>query len=122
MERLVNNQRHVRFAAANCELREFRYKVDELAGGKETITERDLQALSQRLEMLSPEVGDASRASTLDKALQDELGNYVVNLRALQSALEKVRCIMLARKLQLESSRRHLHSVQGWVNAYGHTT
>jgi hypothetical protein len=46
----------------------------------------------------------------------------VTNLRALQSALEKVRCVMLARKMQLETKKNHLAGVRGWVSAYHRTT
>jgi hypothetical protein len=122
MERMMENQKHGRFAIANEELSEFLRRVDGLATGTETITEKDLQSLSQRLSTLAPEVGDASRGETLDGALQNEIAKYVKNLRALQFALEKVRCIMLARKVQLDGAKRHLHSLQGWVHAYNQTT
>jgi hypothetical protein len=118
----MENSKHARFTSANQELSEFLRRVDGLAAGTESITEGDLQALSNRLSVLAPEVGDASRGSTLDSALQDQIAIYVKNLRALQEALEKVRCVMIARKLQLEGSKRHLHALQGWVNAYNQTT
>lgn len=114
--------KHQRFASANKELSDFLAKVDCLTRGTESITERDLQNLSQRLATLAPEVGDASRGATLDKSLQDEIGRYVTNLRALQSALETLHCIMLARKLQLEAAKRHLDGVQNWVHTYSQTT
>jgi len=87
-----------------------------------SITEKDLQSLSQRLSSLSPEVGDASRGETLDTDLQCEIAEYVKSLRALQTALERVRCFMLARKLQIEGEKRHLEGLQGWVSAYRQTT
>jgi hypothetical protein len=118
---MMEDQKHVCFAAANIELSEFLRRVDGLASGTESITERDLQSLSRRLSTLAPEIGDASRGVTLNETLQDEIATYVKNLRALQTALEKVRCIMLARKMQLEGAKRHLHGLQGWVNAYHQT-
>jgi hypothetical protein len=118
----MENPRHARFAVANQELSEFLRRVDGLANGTESITERDLQSLSRRLSTLAPEVGDASRGATLDETLQNEIATYVKNLRALQIALERVRCIMLARKMQLDGAKRHLHGLQGWVNAYHQTT
>jgi hypothetical protein len=119
---MMENQKQGRFAAANEELSEFLQRVDGLAKGTESITEKDLQSLSQRLSTLAPEVGDASRGETLTPALQNEIANYVKNLCALQIALEKVRCIMLARKIQLDGAKRHLHGLQDWVNAYNQTT
>ena len=118
----MDRNKHERFLVANQELRDFLGKVEHLAKGTGTITDGDLKALSLRLSTLFPEVGDASRSETLDDNLRNEVAEYVKNLRALQVALESVRCIMLARKLQLEAARRHLNGLQGWVNAYGQTT
>jgi ABC-type phosphate transport system auxiliary subunit len=122
MERMMDNNKHERFLAANQELRDFLRRVEDLAKGAGTITDKDLKTLSQRLSTLAPEVGDAARGETLDAGLRTEVAEYVGNLRRLQSALEKVRCIMLARKMELEGAKRHLHGLQGWVNAYSQTT
>ena len=122
MPNKLPDQKHARFAIANEDLSEFLRRVDGLAAGTASITEGDLLALSHRLSTIAPEVGDASRGETLDTALQEEIGRYVKNLRALQEALEKVRCVMLARKMQIESAKRHLHGLQSWVNAYNQTT
>src|SRR5579863_675693 len=102
MERLMNQPKHERFLSANQELRDFLRGVENLANGTGTTTDGDLKALSQRLSNLAPEIGDASHSETLDAGLRNEVAEYVKNLRAVQIALEKVRCIMLARKLQLE--------------------
>jgi predicted nucleic acid-binding Zn-ribbon protein len=122
VERLMGAEKHERFVSANDELRDFLHRVEGLASGTCSIGESDLQSLSQRLSNLAPEIGDASRGETLDADLQNEIAKYVKNLRALQTALEKVRCFMLARKMQLEAEKRHLDGLQGWVNAYNQTT
>jgi hypothetical protein len=117
----MDNDKHERFLSANKELRDFLQRVEGLASGTCSINERDLKALSQRLSTLAPEIGDADRVETLDADLRNEMAQYVNNLRALQIALDKVRCVMLARKVQLESQTRHLFGLQGWVNAYNQT-
>jgi len=117
----MDQHKHERFLAANQELRDFLRRVEGLTTGTRSITEVDLTALSQRLSTLAPEVGDASRSETLNGDQRDEVAQYVNNLRALQIALEKVRCVMLARKMQLETEKRHLNGLQGWVNAYHQT-
>jgi len=122
MERVMDPQKRERFDVANQELADFLERIDGLANGMTSVTEKDLQGLSQRLLMLAPEVGDASRGVTLDEELQDEVGKYVKNLRSLQIGLEKLRCVMLARRTQLDNERRHLYSLQEWVNAYNQTT
>jgi len=118
----MESNKHERFFSANKELRDFLQRVEGLASGTCSISERDLQALSRRLSTLAPEIGDASRGETLDTGMRNEVAEYVRNLRALQTALEKVRCVMLARKTQIETQRRHLDGLQGWVNAYRQTT
>jgi hypothetical protein len=124
MERVMRQTKelkHEQFAAANDELRGFLHRVDGLARGTESVSEGDLRSVSQRIANLAPEVGDASRGATLDEPLRQEIAEYVRNLRALQTALEKVRCVMLARKAHLESAKRHVVGVKGWVDAYNHT-
>ena len=118
----MERNKRERFLAANQELRDFLRRAEGLMTGTSTISEGDLQSLSRHLSTLAPEVGDASRSETLDAGLRNEVAEYVNNLRALQTALEKVRCVMLARKMQLETERRHLDGLQGWVNAYHQTT
>jgi hypothetical protein len=118
----TEKQKHERFLAANEELRVFLRRVDGLALGTESITEGDLQALSRRMSTLSPEVGDAARGEILDESLRNEIGEYVKNLRALQKALETLRCNMLARKAQFDGAKRHLDGVQNWIDAYHQTT
>ena len=122
MPSVTGTPKHERFAAANEELRGFLERVDGVANGIASVTDGDLRAVSQRIANLSPEVGDASRGETLDSQLQMEIDEYVRNLRSLQNALEKVRCIVMARKAQLESSKRHLDGLQSGMNAYNQTT
>jgi len=115
-----------RVNAANRELNEFLRKVDGLSKGTEAITEHDLQSLSQLLSTLAPEVAKVLNTSAPAQGRQDdqqgELLGYFENLRTLQTALETVRCVMLARKTELDGARRHLHGLQSWVNAYNQTT
>jgi ABC-type phosphate transport system auxiliary subunit len=121
MKQMGQDLKHERFVAANEELRGFLHRVDGLVRGTDSVSEGDLRSVSQRIANLAPEVGDASRGANLDAQLQQEIAEYVRNLRALQTALEKVRCVMLARKLQIESAKRHVEGVKGWVEAYTHT-
>src|SRR5258708_35926334 len=122
MERLMECLIHERFLSANQELIDFLHQVDGLTNGTSSITEKDLRSLSERISSLAPDVGDASRGETLDAGLQQEIAEYVKNLRPLQAALEKVNCFMLARKMQLKDEKRHLPSLQRLVKLYRHTT
>ena len=99
---------------ANEELRDFLRQAKVLADKSDTIREADVLALSTRIAGNAPEVGDASRGETLDAGLRVEIGEYVKNLRAVQSTLERVRCEIFAQKLQMEMVNRHLDNLPGW--------
>jgi hypothetical protein len=118
----MDGKSYERFTTANQELGEFLRKVDGLVNGSDSINEEDLLFLSKRLSTLAPEVENTPPLETRAEPLPGEVAEYVKNLRALQLALETVRCVMLARKVQLENAKRHLHGLQGWVNAYQQTT
>jgi len=109
----MENQTHARFLAANQELRDFLRRVASPANGTGKATEEDLEKISLRLMNLAPEVGDASRSETLDTGLLSEVAEYVMNLRALHRALEKVRGVMPARRAQSESKKRRTNEIQG---------
>ena len=119
---MIEPRPHVRFLAANQELRVFLARVEAQANGTGTVTACYLQVLARRLQNTAPEVGDASRSETLDSGLQLELAEYVRNLRALQAGLERVRYVMFARRAQTEAARLRMDGLQGWVNAYRQTT
>jgi septal ring factor EnvC (AmiA/AmiB activator) len=122
MEWWMNNQIHARFQSANQKLRDFLRRAEGLATRSGTVTERDLKQFSLRLITLAPEIGDASRSATLDTSLQQEIAEYVKNLRALQGALERVRCVMLARQVQLGAAKGRMDGLQGWVDLDPQTT
>ena len=112
----MENQTHARFLSANQELRDFLRRAEGMANKAGTVSEEDLEKISLRLMNLGPEVGDASRSETLDAGLLSEVAEYVKNLKALQSALEKVRGVMLARRARLESKKRRPDGLQGWFD------
>lgn len=118
----MENQTHERFYSANQELRDFLRRAEGLAKKRGTVSEEELETISQCLLNLSPEVGDASRSETLDAGLQGEIAEYVKNLRALQGALEKGRSVMLARRMQSEAKNRRSNGHHGWVHVRPQTT
>jgi hypothetical protein len=122
MERVMDTQRQEQFVVANRELCLFLQRVDGLAHGTESVTEEDMLSLSRRLSTITPQVGDILASQANDEGQPNEIAEYIKNLRALQTALETVRVIMLAQKVHLDGARRHLQGLQGWVNAYQQTT
>lgn len=90
---------HERFTAANDMLRGFLKRLVQESNFSESVSEGDLRAVSEQICNPVSQVGEASRRATLDGYLQQQIAEYVHNLRALQDALEKMQCLLLARKL-----------------------
>ncbi|HVA94223.1 MAG TPA: hypothetical protein VNI36_04895 [Candidatus Dormibacteraeota bacterium] len=111
---MMKIQSNERCHTANEELRDFLRQAEVLADKSGTVREADVIALSSRLAGNAPEVGDASRGETLDAGLRVEIGEYVKNLRAVQSTIERVRYEILAHKLQTEMVNRQHDNLPGW--------
>jgi hypothetical protein len=118
----MENQTHERFFSANQELRDFLRRAEVLVKKRGTVSDEELETISQCLLNLSPEVGDASRSETLDPSLQREIAEYVKNLKAFLCALEKVRSIKLARRAQLKATKGPAGGLHGWVHVRPQTT
>jgi hypothetical protein len=110
-----------RFLSANRELRNFLERLDAMVHGTGEVGPGELRAIGRLLEIMSPEIGEASHAVSADAALQAQIQEYVGNLRALQASLERVRCVMFARLTQIDAARQHMDGLQGWANAYRQT-
>lgn len=117
----MERAKHKRFFAANQELRDLLRRAEGLASWSDTASEEELKAIWHRLLDLAPEVEEGSGCEMLDALLQEEIAAYVKNLRALQQAVETIRCVMLARHAQPQAARLHLHGLEGWVHAYHQT-
>jgi hypothetical protein len=118
----MENQTHGRFFLANQELRDFLRRAEVLAKKRGTVSDEELETISQCLLNLSPGVGDAARGETLDSGLQGEIAEYVKNLKAFLGALEKVRSIMLARRAQLKAPKGQTAGLHGWIHVRPQTT
>ena len=118
----MENQTHSRFFSANQELRDFLRRAEVLVKKRGTVSDEELETISQCLLNLSPGVGDASRGETLDTGLQCEIAEYVKNLKAFLGALEKVRSINLARREQLKAAKGQTVGLHGWVHVRPQTT
>jgi hypothetical protein len=109
------------FLSANRDLRAFLARVDGLASGRDDLKPDDLRALGRLLESMAPEIAQASPEDAADTNLQIQVKEYISHLRTLQSALEQVRCVMLARRAELDVARQHIEGFRGWADAYRQT-
>ena len=110
------------FVSANRELGAFLARIDGLVHGKSDVSAEQLRLIGRFLESMGPEMTAASRDTSMNAELQSQVREYIQNLRALQSSLEQVQCVMLARRAKLDKAQRHVQGLQGWVSAYRQTT
>lgn len=110
-----------RLCSANRDLAIFLRRADALAHGTDNIDGDDLRAVSRVLETIAPEIAELSKSTSADDALANQFTKYTNQLRALQTVLVQVGCVMLARRAQIESARQHVGGLNNWVAAYRQT-
>ncbi len=95
--------KHDRFYYANQTLQGYLHRMEGIIRGTCPISEIDLSTIQRRLSNSSFSVGESSRGETLDADLQNEIGEYVTNLNAVQNALESLRKVMPSRRTRLQN-------------------
>ena len=113
---------HGRFIAGNQELREILRRAEKLEKVPGTTNDRNLMKIGIRLLNQTPEIGDASRCETLDRALLDEVAEYVKNLLALQKVIETFRSAPVDRRAPTEAAKGLIDGLNGWIYSYRHAT
>jgi len=80
-----------------------------------------VRAIAAPLRQMAPLVGRAQHLCAESPAWREELDLYARNLAQMHQALERVRCVLLARRAQLEARRGHLDAVRSWAGAWQKT-
>jgi hypothetical protein len=80
-----------------------------------------VRALSQPLAIMAPILAREHELRSLQPELDAPLDLYKSLLRQLQTALDRVRVMLLARRSQMDSGRVQLDAVSHWANALSHT-
>jgi hypothetical protein len=113
--------KHNRFFVANLELRQLLRRAEGLASCSDSVNEEELKPISARLLELASEIESGPVSDMLDAELQEEIAPYVKNFRALQQAIETIRCVMLVRSMELETAKPYFRSITEWRHAYQQT-
>ena len=107
---------------ANREVQVFLKRVEDLVQGRGDIGGDDLRRIGRLLQSMAPELGELSREVSTNAGMQAPIREYASNLRALQTSFERIRCVMLARRVQLDAERQRLNQLHRWADAYRQTT
>lgn len=81
----------------------------------------EVRALRQPVEQMAPIVAEAGELRRLRPELAGQLELYKSNLGDLQTTLEQIRIMLLARQASLEAGRAQLCAVSQWVTAFRQT-
>lgn len=102
-------------------LRELLLQAREALAGRQDFAVAEIRAISKRLGQMEPIVSRARELRANDPELDSNLKTYAEILRELQTALEQVRFMLLAKQAQLGATRGHLETVNLWATAYTQT-
>ena len=91
-----------------------------LAGEREFGVEQ-VRALSALIEGMAPVMVRAGDFRRSEPEIDNELDRYKAQLGELQSALERVRTMLVAKRGQVEAGRTQLDALKNWTNALQHT-
>ncbi len=91
-----------------------------LAGEREFGVEQ-VRSLSEPIAAMALVMERAAELRKLHPEIAGPLDLYKSQLSELQTTLEQVRMMLLARRSQIDAGRAQLEAVSQWANALGHT-
>jgi hypothetical protein len=106
---------------SNSKLRLMLRRVGEALAGRANFGVEELREIAEPVAGMAPVVAQAAELRGANPEIRTELDHYAQNLGELNTALERVRCVMLARCASIEAQRVHLETVGLWVSAWKQT-
>jgi hypothetical protein len=110
-----------RVQESNLKIRSILSCAENALAGRQDITAENIREMSQTLAEMGTIIAEAGELRAMDTRLDAGLKEYAGNLLDLQTALDQVRFMLLARQTKLEASRHHLESVNLWATAFQQT-
>ena len=110
-----------RLELANKRLAELLEGTQRALRGECNFGAEEVRRLWQPVEEMAPIVAKSAELRRLRPELAAQLDLYKTNLGWLQTTLEQIRIMLLARQTSMESGRAQLCAVSQWVNAFQQT-
>lgn len=107
--------------AANEQLGRSLARIEEALAGRAAFTSEDLRTIAQPVRAMAPVISRAEQLRVTVPGLPQELEIYARNLRDMDRAFDRLRCLLLSRCAQIEVRRGHLDSVRLWADAWRQT-
>ena len=108
-------------ASANARLGTLLAETKQALRGEREFGPQEISALREPLTEMAPLMSQAKDLRVLQPELEGELDLYKSQLGDLQTTLEKIRLMLLARQAQLCASHAQLTAVGRWAKTMGET-
>jgi hypothetical protein len=106
---------------ANAQLAAWLALAGECLEGRRNFEPEDVRAAAAAVAAMDGVAAQAPRWRAADSQLKQELELYARNLRAVQTALDRLRCALLARTAGLDAQRAHRETLAQWTAAWRRT-
>jgi len=106
---------------ANSKLQTLLQRVADALAGRRNFGVEDIRAMAEPVAQMAPIVSDAEHLRAAVPEMHGELDTYAKNLGEVQTALDRVRIVLLARCAHLEAQRGHLETLGLWAAAWRKT-
>lgn len=110
-----------RVRVANGKLRDMLRKASEALAGRASFGVKEVRAIAEPVASMEPIVSQGPELRAAAPELQNELRAYAQNLGELNTALDRVRCVLLARCASVTAHRGHLQTLGLWTAAWQQT-
>jgi hypothetical protein len=121
MEWMMTAEILERVKSANLKLQTFLHGAEEALAGRRIFGVDELHTAQEPVSEIGALLSEATRLRATSSELDHELALYSQNLEATQTALDRVRVVLLARCGSLEAQRAHLSAVSMWSSAFTQT-
>jgi len=110
-----------RVRGVNQKLRAALGKIADALAGRGNFAVEDVRAIAEPVREMASLVCEADRLRAGEPDLRSELETYARNLEELQTGLDRIRCVLLARCAQMEAQRGHMQTVRLWATTWQQT-
>ena len=121
MERVNEIALRGRVQNANLRLREVLSRARGALEGRQDFTVQEIRELSEPLREMREIVSRSAELRAADAEMDSELASYSETLKELQTSLEQVRFMLIARKAHLSAAHGHIERITLWTEALKQT-
>lgn len=107
--------------SSNSKLQGMLRRVGDALAGRANFGVEEIREIAEPVSRMESVVAEANQLRAESPELRNELEHYAHNLGELNTALERVNCVLLARSASMEAQRGHLEAVRMWASAWQQT-